>query len=335
MSTRSSTADSSTAVPSTAVRTVLVTGATGTVGRALVASLLAAGASVRAVTRDPLTAGLPGRAQVVGGDPNAPETLAGALDGVSAVFVNPAAAGDLTGRLLGLARERGVGRAVLLSSAAVRDEAAQDADPLVFWHRLLEETVTASGLDWTVLRCSEFAANTLTGWGPGIRAAGVVREAHAMAASAPVHERDVADVAARVLLSGGHAGATLTVTGPESLTRRRMARIVAQAIGRPVRFERLPRERAVRHLMATRGLSEGIAESVVRLQEEAAGRPAFVTSEVERVTGRPALTFARWAAEHVADFARVPAPAPVPVAAPGSGSGSLSVSDRPAARSGR
>ncbi|MGK5530967.1 NAD(P)H-binding protein [Streptomyces sp. URMC 129] len=319
MFTRSSTAD----------RTVLVTGATGTVGRALVASLLAAGAPVRAVTRDPLTARLPGRAEIVAGDPNTPDTLADALDGVAAVFVNPAAAGEFTGRLLALARARGVRRAVLLSSAAVRDEAAQDADPLVFWHRLLEETVTASGLGWTILRSSEFAANALTAWGPGIRAAGVVRETHAMAAAAPVHERDVADVAARLLLSGEHTGRTLTVTGPESLTRRRMVRVVAQAIGRPVRFERIPREQAVRHLMAVRHLPEGIAESVLRLQEEAVGRPAFVTSEAERITGRPALTFARWAADHAADFARVPAQAPSPAPV------SLTVPDRPTVGSGR
>ncbi|WP_059008577.1 NAD(P)H-binding protein [Streptomyces specialis] len=338
MSTRSSTAD----------QTVLVTGATGTVGRALVASLLAAGAPVRAVTRDPLTARLPADAEVIRGDPNEPGTLAGSLDGVTSLFVNPAAAGEFTGRLLSLARSRGVRRVVLLSTAAIRDKAAWDTDPMVFWHRLIEETVTASGLDWTILRASEFAANTLTHWAPGIRAAGVVREAHAMAASAPVHERDVADVAARLLLSGAYGGATFTVTGPESLTRRHMARIVSQAIGRPVRFERIPREGAVRHLMAVRHLPEGIAESVLRLEEEAAGRPAFVSADAERITGRPASTFARWAADpppslfttsRTTSTGDQKTPCKIAACLVGSrmckGNGSLTVPDRPAARSGR
>src|SRR5712691_1483452 len=104
---------------------VLVTGATGTVGRPLVEQLLNEGVKVRAVTRNPLTAQLPENAEVIGGDPACPETLAEAMAGVTAVFLNPIAVGDATRRLLELAQERGAIRVVMLSSAAVRDGVAE------------------------------------------------------------------------------------------------------------------------------------------------------------------------------------------------------------------
>jgi len=99
---------------------ILVTGATGTIGRPLTDLLVSEGVEVRAVTRDARKADLPDRAEVVVADPARPETLAPALDGVTGLFLHPRAVGLAAAGLLTLARERGVRRVVVLSAINVR-----------------------------------------------------------------------------------------------------------------------------------------------------------------------------------------------------------------------
>src|SRR4051812_5514696 len=188
---------------------LLITGATGTVGRPLIDLLGAAGARVRAVTRDPRAAALPAGAEVVEGDPSRPATIAGALDGVATLFLNPAAAGAAAGDLLTLARDRGVKRVVLLSALAAGEPHAIGAH-----HSALEDTVTASGLDWVILRPGMFAANTIAQWAAQIRAGDVVRGPYAESTDAPIHERDLAEVAARALLTDELTGRRARLTGP-------------------------------------------------------------------------------------------------------------------------
>src|SRR2546423_9964231 len=104
---------------------ILVTGATGAVGRPLVRQLVAGGAELRAVTRDPQAARLPEGVEVVAGDPSQPETIAHDLIGVTALFLHPRAAGEAVAELLRLAKERGVGRVVALSAINVDDDPSQ------------------------------------------------------------------------------------------------------------------------------------------------------------------------------------------------------------------
>src|SRR2546429_7308448 len=99
---------------------ILVTGATGNVGREVVNLLLDGGEKVVAVTRNPAKAALPDGAHVVGGDPSRPQTLMPALRGVEAVFISPRALGDATAELLKLAAEQGAQRVVLLSALTVQ-----------------------------------------------------------------------------------------------------------------------------------------------------------------------------------------------------------------------
>src|SRR5215471_15521338 len=138
---------------------ILVTGATGKVGRELADLLLQKGEKVAAVTRSPAAAMLPPGALVLSGDPSRPATLTSALRGVKAVFLNPAAVGNATADLLSLALQHGVERAVLLSALTV--QYGGGAQRFVDLFKAQEDTVRASGLPWTLLRCSDFAANTL------------------------------------------------------------------------------------------------------------------------------------------------------------------------------
>ncbi|MFJ9840731.1 NAD(P)H-binding protein [Kitasatospora sp. NPDC101155] len=280
----------------------LITGATGNVGRVLVDHLLEAGVPVRAVTRNPESSKLPANAEVVSGDPSSPESLSEALSAVSALFLNPAAVGGSTAKLLELARERGVKRVVMLSSDTVVDDAAEQSDSIAAWHKQIEETVAASGLEWTILRAGEFATNLLGLWAPQIRATGVVRAPYGQGTTAPIHERDIAATAVRALLTDDHLGETYSLTGPKSLTRIEMVEIIAQVLDRPVRFEELVPEQALQAILA-QGTPKPIADSILALQAESVGRPAHVGTGVEAITGQPARPFAEWVADHAGAFA--------------------------------
>jgi uncharacterized protein YbjT (DUF2867 family) len=276
---------------------ILVTGATGKVGRHLVAGLLAEGAPVRLLTRNP-AADVPAGAEVARLDPGQPESIAAALAGTAAVFVNATAVGAVIADLMSEAARAGTRSAVLLSSFAVRDDGAQ-LYSIGAQHKFLEDAVAASGLDWTFLRCGGFAANTLA-WAPMIRAEGVVRAPYLNAATAPIAEEDIAAAAVRVLLGDGHAGARYVLTGRESITQAGQARAIGAAIGRTVRAEELPPE--VFRKAATAHMPAAAVDDLLRYYAEYVGRAAEMSPDLEKVAGRPAMTFAEWAAGHAASF---------------------------------
>jgi uncharacterized protein YbjT (DUF2867 family) len=277
---------------------IFVTGATGKVGRRLVGELLAEGVEVRALTRDPGAAGLPAAAEVVAGDTANTNAFADTLEGVSALFVNPAAVGESAPGLLAAARNQGVRRVVLLSSFAVRDTGEQIYS-IGAVHRKIERAVEASGLEWTFLRCGGFAANSL-GWAPQIRAGDVVRAPYGHAATAPIAQQDIAAAAARVLLDADHTGTAYVLTGAESLTQIEQVRLIGEAIGRELRFEELPadafRKAAAGHIPAP------AVDDLLRYYAHYVGRTAEMSQDVHKITGRPATPFADWAVEHAADF---------------------------------
>ncbi len=287
---------------------VLVTGATGRIGREVVARLLAAGAEVRALTRDPAAARVPAGVEVVAGDLTAPESLAGVADDVEAVFLvwaAPAAtAPAVVARLAARAR-----RIVLLSSPhRTAHPFFQQPNALRAVHAQLDDLVASSGVAWTILRPGMFASNALFWWAPQIRAGDVVRWPYGAVETAPVHERDVAEVAVRALRDDAHAGADYVLTGPASLSQAEQVRTIGEVIGRTLRFEELSPEEALREL----GMPPPVASMLLGAWGAALGQPAYVTNAVEQVTGTPARTFREWATEHAAAFLAAPAgPHPV------------------------
>ena len=277
---------------------ILVTGATGKVGRHLVAGLVNAGAPVRALTRHSGTAGLPAAAEVVSADPARPDTVAAAVAGTTAVFVNVTAVGWMLKELMTEAARAGTRTAVLLSSFAVRDNGAQPYS-LGAHHKALEDVVAASGLEWTFLRCGGFAANTLA-WAPMIRTEGIVRAPYLDAATAPIAEQDIAAAAVRVLLGDGHAGARYVLTGGQSLTQAEQVQAIGAAIGRQLRVTELPPE--VFRTAATAYMPAAAVDDLLRYLAGHVGRTAEMSPDLPALTGRPATTFAAWAAGHAASF---------------------------------
>jgi uncharacterized protein YbjT (DUF2867 family) len=277
---------------------ILITGATGNVGRHLVAGLLAQGESVRALTRDPATANLPPAAELALFDPAQPETLAAALTGTTAVFINPAAVGATIADLMTAASTAGVGRAVLLSSLAVEDDGPQTTS-IGAQHKVLEDTVEASTPHWTFLRCGGFATNTL-GWATQIRAGDVVRVPYPQASSAPIAEQDIAAAAITVLLNDGHAGTRYVLTGPQSLTQAEQVEAIGAAIGRDLRTEELPLD--VFRQAATAHMPAAVVEDLLHYYARYNGRLAQMSPDLDKLLDRPATTFADWATEHAARF---------------------------------
>jgi uncharacterized protein YbjT (DUF2867 family) len=274
---------------------ILVTGATGNVGRPLTAELVGRGEHVRAVTRHPRRARLPAGVEAVA-EPD--------LRGVTALFVNPRAVGDAAADLVAAARAAGVERIVGLSAANVDDDPGRQ--PSRFRgdrNREVEQAVTGSGGVWVSLRPAVFAANTIGLWGAALRAGDVVHGPFAGAVSVPVDERDVAAVAAVALTSGVLDGTRPVLTGPEALDQEEMLVRLGTALGRPLRFVEVPPQVA-RAALVAQGFPEGFADAWLAMQAATAQTPPRPTGEVERILGRPPRSFAVWVAEHAAAFRR-------------------------------
>jgi uncharacterized protein YbjT (DUF2867 family) len=277
---------------------ILVTGATGTIGRPLLDLLMAQGAAVRAVTRT-TNASLPDNIDVVVGNPAQPATIAAAFDGVTSLFLHPSAIGDAAEELLRLAAKNGTERVVLLSALAVGLEVYAD-NPVTLHHRHLELLVADSGIPAVVLRPGTFAANLLTQWAGQVRAGDAVRGPFAASADAPIHEHDVAEVAARALL-GGVEPSFVEMTGPVSMTRAQMVTTIGEAIGRPLHYEEINPE-AARIGMIGRGMPPAMVDVLLDFLAAGVGRPAILADGVEQVLGRSASSLAQWASDHAPDF---------------------------------
>jgi uncharacterized protein YbjT (DUF2867 family) len=279
---------------------ILVIGATGTIGRQVIAQLSNTCAHVRAMTRNPDAAGLPSQVEVMQGDLTLPETVGACLEGIDTVFLiwtaPPAAVAPALDRITRHAR-----RLVFLSAPLKTPHPLfQQPNPYRVMAEQIEQLIVASGLEWTFLRPGMLAANALGWWASQIRSGDVVRWPYAQVPTAPIHERDIAAVAVRALCENGHAGAEYVLTGPQSLTHTQQVSIIGRAIGRSLEIEEISPDEwrcgCLPHWPET------IVNMLLDAWAAAVGQPAFVTSTVAERTGAPARTFLDWATDHAAEF---------------------------------
>jgi uncharacterized protein YbjT (DUF2867 family) len=291
----------------TPVPPVLVTGATGRVGRVVVDLLTAAGVPVRALThRSEAAPTLPPNVEVVAGDLTVPESLDAGLQGVSTVFLvwtaPPATAPAVVERLAKHAR-----RVVFLSAPhRTPHPFFQQPNPMAVLYADIERLLATAGLETTIIRPGMFASNALLWWAPAIRADGVVRWPYGAAETAPVDDRDVAAVAARALYQDGHAGGDYVLTGPESLSQAEQVSIIGNVLGRRIPFEELSPDEF-------RSETEGswprpAVDMLLDAWGATMGRPAFITSTVSDILGSAPRSFRRWVADHATAFIEGPTP---------------------------
>jgi len=272
---------------------ILVTGATGQIGGAVVRDL-AGVPGVRALAREPVDLG---DAEVAVGSFDDERSLASALDGVETVFLigrdNPDQV-EQHGRVLDVAQAAGVRHIVKLSALAARPDSPV---ALMRWHHAIEERLRDSALAWTFLRPHLFMQNLL-------RFAGDVAERGTLAAPMGerhyplVDTRDVAAAAAAVLRDPvPHAGRTYTLTGPEALTYHDLAQAIGDLIGRPVSYEARAPE-AFRAGLLEAGIPEWRADDLAAIARAYTDDENVPTGDLPELLGRPPTSLEQFLSHH-------------------------------------
>jgi uncharacterized protein YbjT (DUF2867 family) len=274
--------------------TILVTGASGSVGRRVVQNLREQGATVRAMSRTPERLDL--GVEVVGGDLSGPVDPR-LFDGVDRIFLFPA--WDGVAEFVRSAADAGVSRFVVLSSLAAAGENSRDVGSASNVHHLaVERAVAAVSEDWTFLRPGTFATNLIP-WIHTLLAGNPLRLPYPGSSQPPVHEADVADLAALALTGSVGRGEAWPVTGPRNLTQQEQAVVLGAAIDRDVVVEQVT-EQEFRDETG-RWLPPGITDMLLTYWRETAGTPDLPHS-AERFTGKPGRTLAEWAQDHRNEF---------------------------------
>jgi len=279
---------------------ILVTGATGTVGRALLDRLLASGQTVRAMSRRPEGADLPAAVHVVGADLGDPSTLPNALDGVERVFLLSRGPDgpQHDAHLSAAARDAGVTLIVKLSALNVGDETSHD--PITTWHRAGEQAVRDSGVAWTCLRPTGFMSNALM-WTDTVASHDTVYTPYGAGRTAVIDPDDIAAVAAAVLTTpgDGHAHQAYPLTGPEALSPAVQVDILAEVLGRPLRYIDVAPQTAHQAMTEAGMPAEAVLALLATSLEPDA---ATVHPTVKKITRRTAGTFRDWARRHQSAF---------------------------------
>ncbi|MFT2018389.1 SDR family oxidoreductase [Streptomyces sp. 796.1] len=278
---------------------IVVTGATGNIGRPLTQALAEAGQQVTAVSRH--AAPVPDGVRHVTADLTDPASLRPVLSGAKALFL--LLSGDLhaagAAAPTDLVREAvasGVRRIVLLSTLGV---VTRPFGPTRVAMRALEDTVRESGAEWAVLRPGGFASNALW-WADSVRTERVVAAPFGDVGVPIIDPADIAAVAAACLQDAQHTGNTYELTGPEVITPRQQTQAIAEALGAPVHFQELTREEAKAGMTQT--MPPELADDTLDIIGAPNPAELRISPDVERATGHAPRPFAAWAGRHVGAF---------------------------------
>ncbi len=272
---------------------ILVTGATGTVGREVAKALQASGARFKVGVRSPQSP--TPVVESVTLDFDRPETLPPALAGVEAVFLlSNAVMPELN--VVRAARAAEVQRIVKLSVWNAPDESFTFARR----HRAVEREIEASGLSWTFVRPNGFMQNVVTYMGATIRDQSAFYQPAGDARISHVDARDIGACAAEVLTTSGHAGKAYALSGPQALSYGEIAETLSRVLGRTIRYVSISDEEYKKGAMGA-GVPEADAEALADLvRYYRTGAASRVTTTTTDLTGRQPISFEEFARDHAA-----------------------------------
>jgi uncharacterized protein YbjT (DUF2867 family) len=279
---------------------ICVTGASGTVGREVIAQLQAANAPFRATySSQPGAEAARARGiEAVVGDYARPETLHAAFRGCDRLFLlgpNTLDQTEFESNVVEAAQHAGVRHVVKQSVMG----AEREDYSLARVHRPVEKSIEASGLGWTFLRPNSFMQNVVTFMAPTIKADGVFYSASDQSKVSHVDVRDIAAVAVKALTEPGHEGRAYTLSGPEALSYDDIAAELSRALGQTIRHVSLsPVD--LRAAMLAEGVPEGIVDRMLDLERFfREGHAGLITDDIQRVTQQEARRFVQYARECV------------------------------------
>jgi len=281
---------------------VLITGASGTVGREVLREVAQIGVKFCAMYRSKEEAAKvsPGIRTVVADFSDA-KSLQGALEGVESVFLVCSPVQqlvELEGNMIDACKKGGVKKTVLNSALGAGDYDKSFPS----WHRKVEDKLKSSGMEYVILRPNGFMQNILAFLAPSIRAQGAFYDAMGNTKTSYVDVRDVAAVAAKVLTARGHEEKIYELNGPEALTQDEIAKRIAEKSGKAVSHVNIPRE-AHEKAMLELGMPEWQVKALIELQDYyVSGRAAAVDGVVEKVLARRARTMDAFLTENAGEF---------------------------------
>ena len=278
---------------------ILVTGASGTVGREVLSEVLKTGKPVKAMYRSAEDArNAPGVPTVIA-DFADKASLQKALQGITAVYLVCSPIPqlvELESNVIEACKQAGVGHVVSNSALGAADY------PKSFpsWHRKVEDKLKASGLAYTILRPNTFMQNIVAYSAPSIRAQGAFYSATGDAKITFIDVRDIATATAKILSEpAAHAGKEYELNGPEALNYTEVAALLSKIVGRPVQFVNIPEE-AQRKAMLDLGMPEWQVDALLDLQRyyTVEKKGAEITPVLEQILGRPALRMEQYLNEN-------------------------------------
>jgi uncharacterized protein YbjT (DUF2867 family) len=281
---------------------ILITGASGTVGRAVLAEVLRRGEKPRAMYRSQQEAAkAPAGAEAVTADFADKASLAVAFQGVESVYLVCSPIPDLVkleGNAIEVCEMTGVRRIVLNSALGAGDYAKSFPS----WHRKVEEKLKATRMAYCILRPNSFLQNVVMFYAPSIRAEGAFYNSMGGARISYLDVRDIAAVSAKALQGGEHDGKTYELNGPEALTCADIAESIAQTTGVTAKYVDIPVE-AQRKAMLAQGMPDWQVTALLELQEYyTGGQGGTVDTVLEGLLGRPAIRIDGFLRDYVGEF---------------------------------
>jgi uncharacterized protein YbjT (DUF2867 family) len=272
---------------------ICVTGAGGTLGSELVRQLAAAKARYRVAhfSKEKAEADRAKGVDATVIDYARPATLRPAFEGCDELFLlGPTTENQTQLEVAGVEAAKAAGVRHVVKQSVIGAEGEDYSFAKI--HRPVEKALESSGLAWTFLRPNNFMQNVVTFLAPTIRAEGRIYSACGQARISHVDVRDIAAVALEALTEPGHAGKSYALTGPEPLTYDEVARLLSDALGRPIQHVVLSPE-AMKEGMLGAGTPARVTDWLLDLERYfREGRASRVTGDVERVTGRKPRRFA-------------------------------------------